>query len=132
MTSDSQQAEKLILVVEDESDVREILRAILTQSGYSVAEACDGQEALDMLAEMRFDLMILDLLMPRVNGEEVLHKLDEGRLKTMPVIILTAKTSGLTIKRDNRESALFYIIKPFDNSTIRELVRYIFEDMSKE
>jgi DNA-binding response OmpR family regulator len=132
MTSDAQRTKKLILVVDDESDVRTILRAILTQSGYSIVEARDGQEALDLLVEMRFDLMILDLLMPRVNGEEVLQRLDKERLKTMPVIILTAKTSKRAVERGYRKGASFYVIKPFSNTTIVELVRYLVEDMTEK
>jgi CheY-like chemotaxis protein len=55
---------KSILVADDESDVRMVLRALLAGSGYAVTEAADGQEALDMMAEGKFDLLILDLMMP--------------------------------------------------------------------
>ena len=118
MISDTPRTNKLILVVEDEDDVRTILKAILTQKGYSVVEARNGQEALDLLSVMRFDLMILDLLMPRVNGEEVLQRMDQECLKSLPVLILTAKTSRRAVERGYREGASFYVTKPFSITTI--------------
>jgi CheY-like chemotaxis protein len=92
MSAEKQSQEKSVLVVDDTSDVRLVLNAVLTQCGYSVTEAEDGQEALDILADKKFDLMILDLMMPRLTGEEVLEQLKyQDRLKEMPVIVLTAK-----------------------------------------
>jgi CheY-like chemotaxis protein len=75
MSACAPEARKSILVVDDEPDVRMILEALLTTVGYSVTEACDGQEALDILANRKFDLMFLDLAMPRLSGEEVMKQL---------------------------------------------------------
>jgi len=133
MNSESQLQKKSVLVVDDTPDVRLILNAILTQAGYSVTEAEDGQEALDILADRKFDLMILDLMMPRVTGEEVLdHLRDQDRLKEMPVIVLTAKGQQKEIERGYEKGASFYVVKPFNNFTIRELARYLIEDITEE
>jgi len=133
MSSDTQEDRKSILVVDDEPDVRMILNALLAQNGYSVTEARDGREALDLLRENRFDLMILDLMMPRLTGEEVMEQLGhQDRLKEMPVIILTAKSQPKEVQQGYEKGAAFYVVKPFTNSTIRELVRYLLGDFTEE
>ncbi len=133
MNSDTPKARKSILVVDDEPDVRMILEALLTQSGYSVSEARDGREALDILADRKFDLMILDLMMPRLSGEEVMEQLRlQERLKDMPVIMLTAKAQQKDVEKGYKEGASFYIVKPFSNTTIRELVSCLLEDLTEE
>jgi CheY-like chemotaxis protein len=134
MSADVLKARKSILIVDDEPDVRMILEAILTPAGYSVTEARDGQEALDILADRKFDLMFLDLAMPRVSGEEVMKQLrSQERLKDMPVIMLTAKAQKKDVEKGYEEGASFYIVKPFSNTTIRELTRYLLdEDLTEE
>ncbi len=133
MNSENQLQKKSVLVVDDTLDVRLVLNAILTQSGYSVTEAEDGQEALDILADRKFDLMILDLMMPRLTGEEVLEQLRcQDRLKEMPVIVLTARGQQKEIEQGYEKGASFYVVKPFNNSTIRELARYLVEDLTEE
>ena len=133
MSTDTSKAEKSILIVDDEEDVRSILTALATQSGYSVAEARDGQEALNILADRKFDLMILDLMMPYLTGEEVLEQLRcQDRLKEIPVIILTVKGQRREVEQGYKKDAAFYVVKPFNNSTIRELVKYLLEDLTEE
>ncbi len=133
MSPDTSESKKSILVVDDEPDVRMVLVALLTRSGYSVMEASDGQEAIEMLARGKFDLMFLDLMMPRLTGEEVLELVrKDEKLKDLPVIILTAKGQRKEIERGYEKGANFYIVKPFNNLTIRELARYLLEEMSEE
>ena len=124
---------KSVLVADDESDIRLILSALLTQMGYAVTEAVDGQEALNLLSSRKFDLMILDLMMPRIDGEKVLEQLrHQGVLERMPVIILTAKAQRKDIEKGYEKGASFYIVKPFSNRTIQELARYLLEDLTEE
>jgi len=133
MSPDSPNGEKNILIVDDEMDVRMILCAILAKEGYKVHEATDGRDALDMLADRKFDLMFLDLMMPRLTGEEVLEHLKrEVRLSDMPVIVLTAKAERKDVTRGYEGGASFYVIKPFSNTAIRELARYHLGDLSDE
>jgi CheY-like chemotaxis protein len=130
--TDTAGRKKSILVVDDETDVRLVLNALLTQSGYSVTEAADGREALDLLVGGKYDLMILDLMMPRLTGEEVLEvrKADE-RLARIPVIVLTARSQPKDVERGYEKGASFYVVKPFSNRTIQELVRYLLGDLSE-
>ena len=133
MSVDSLRSNKLILVVDDESDIRTILKAVLSQCGYSVTEACDGREALDILAEKKFDLMILDLLMPGLTGKEVLERLRfKRRLREMRVILLTAIADGNKIIKGFPRGVLFWVPKPFKNTTIQKLVRYCLENLTEE
>ena len=123
MTSQELLAKKTILIVDDEADIRIILRSLLEAQGYSVSEARDGQEALDLIPKMHFDLMILDLTMPRISGEGVLMQLGKDKLQKIPTIILTAKLEKQVVRKECLEGIRFYVMKPFDNNTIRELVR---------
>jgi two-component system response regulator ResD len=122
-----------VLVVDDESDVRTVLRVLLEQSGYSVTEAADGQEALDLMSDGDFDLMILDLMMPRLTGDEVLEicRADK-KLAGIPIIVLTAKSQPRDVERGYEKGASFYVVKPFSNRTILGLVGYLLGDLNEE
>ena len=68
-------------------------------------------------------------MMPRLSGEDVLdHLRDIGRLERMPVIILSAKNQRRDVEKGYERGATFYVVKPFNNTTIRELVRYLLDD----
>jgi two-component system alkaline phosphatase synthesis response regulator PhoP len=107
-----------ILVVDDEYNIVELVKYNLENSGYEVKEAYDGEEALDMISMERFDLIILDLMLPKIDGIEVCKRLKREE-PYIPIIMLTAKSSeadkvlGLDIGADD------YITKPF---SIRELL----------
>lgn len=87
---------RLVLVVDDYQDGREVLVELLSFSGYRTVEARDGGEALDLLATVSPDLVILDLMMPRVSGLEVLERLSQ-RPKPPPTIVMSgvADTQGV-------------------------------------
>jgi DNA-binding response OmpR family regulator len=78
-----------ILLVDDEEAIQKLLRFPLEKEGYQVVQARDGQEALDAFAREPFDLVILDVMMPRVDGTEVCRRL--RAVSTVPIIMLTAK-----------------------------------------
>jgi DNA-binding response OmpR family regulator len=108
---------KKILVVEDEKKIAEVVAAYLEQDGYSVTTTSSGSRGLDLADELSPDLIVLDLMLPDLSGEEVCRRL-RGR-SDVPIIMLTARTSeeervqGLTMGADD------YLIKPFSP---RELV----------
>jgi DNA-binding response OmpR family regulator len=105
----------LILVVDDEEEIRELCRVNLEFEGYRVVEAADGLEALAAAQRERPDLIFLDLMMPRMDGWEVLRRLKEGEeTKKIPVVLLTAKTSEEDQMRGWEEGILEYISKPFN------------------
>ncbi len=107
-----------ILVVDDEIHIVELVKYNLENQGYSVKTAYDGEEALNLISRERFDLIILDLMLPLIDGLEVCKILKRDQSKDIPIIMLTAKTSetdkvyGLEIGADD------YITKPF---SIKEL-----------
>jgi len=117
-------AEPKILVVDDERKITEVLKAYLEREKYYVLTANEGVEALRMAREEKPDLIILDLMLPGLSGEEICRRLrDEG--SRIPVIMLTAKTTledkvyGLGIGADD------YVVKPFSPQEVVARVRTI-------
>jgi len=110
-----------LLLAEDEKDLSNAFSRVLRHYQYEVDQAFDGQQALDMLAETSYDLLILDVMMPKKNGFEVLKELRDGK-SNIPVLVLTAK-SELDDKLEGFEvGADDYLTKPFQ---IQELLARI-------
>ncbi|XRD26115.1 response regulator transcription factor [Lysinibacillus fusiformis] len=101
-----------ILIVDDEKEIRNLIAIYLKNEGYQVLEASDGEEGLQLLKKQAIHLIVLDLMMPNVDGMEMCMKVRE--LAEMPIIMLTAKSQdmdkimGLTIGADD------YVTKPFN------------------
>jgi DNA-binding response OmpR family regulator len=110
-----------ILLVDDEQSVQTLLSYPLRKDGYHVTSATDGHEALERFGENRFDLVILDLMLPKLDGVEVCRQL--RRRSQVPIIMLTAKGSetdkvaGLEVGADD------YITKPFSMREFRSRVK---------
>jgi DNA-binding response OmpR family regulator len=110
-----------ILLVDDEQAVQTLLTYPLRKEGYEVVAAVDGQEALDRFAEQRFDLVVLDLMLPKLDGIEVCRRLRTR--SQVPIIMLTAKgdevdkVAGLEMGADD------YITKPFSVREFRSRVK---------
>ncbi len=113
---------KQILVVDDDRPLRHVLGRLLETAGYSVVSAADGVEALDQLERKRFDLVLLDIGLPRVGGLEVLSRLRERKVRPK-VIVMTADDTPETVLSAVRDYAYRYIGKPFSPSTVVELVQ---------
>ena len=100
-----------ILVVDDEPTVREVVANYLRRDGHAVTETGDGAEALDLVEEDRFDLVVLDMMLPGVNGLDILRRIRQSG--ELPVIMLTARAeesdrvAGLELGADD------YVVKPF-------------------
>jgi DNA-binding response OmpR family regulator len=113
---------KPILIVEDEAIEREALRDWLTDDGYKVETAGEGEEALAAIAEQDFGIVILDLKLPGKDGIEVLREAKEKRPKLKGVII-TAYPSVETAVAATKEGAIDYLPKPFDLNHLERIVR---------
>lgn len=112
-----------ILVVDDEITIRELLKFNLEKEGYKVTCAADGEEALAQMNETKFDLVLLDVMLPGVNGLEVCRKMRSDRLlAAIPVIMLTAKGEEIDKVLGLELGADDYITKPFG---VRELLARI-------
>ncbi|WP_410208981.1 response regulator transcription factor [Fusobacterium sp.] len=111
---------KKILVIEDDIKIRRILQLELEHEGYQVQEAVDGNEGFERFTKEHFDLILLDLMMPKVSGEEVCKKIRE--ISEVPIIILTAKEQLLSKVSLLDMGADDYMTKPF---AIEELLARI-------
>lgn len=100
-----------VLLVEDENDLRKIIANYLKQANFTVIEAADGEQALALFNEGEYDLVILDLMLPKINGYEVC--LDIRRSSKVPIVILTARDSEIDELRGFNCGADEYIAKPF-------------------
>jgi CheY-like chemotaxis protein len=118
---------KNILVAEDNAVNRELIRELLETHGYCVFEACDGQEAVQMIAESRPDLLLLDLGMPVLDGFGVIRKIrDDPRWAALPVLAVTAY--AMNGDRDKIISSGFdgYLSKPINSALLfEELTRLL-------
>lgn len=101
-----------ILVVEDDNDINQLLCHIVEKSGYASQSAFSGTEAIIYLEKQDWDMVLLDLMLPGVNGEEILSKIAEQ--SNMPVLIISAKLEQQTKIDALRSGADDYITKPFD------------------
>ncbi|MCU7809531.1 MAG: response regulator [Candidatus Thiodiazotropha sp. (ex Semelilucina semeliformis)] len=114
---------KKILIVDDEPNIVLSVEFLMKRSGYDVVTATDGQQALDLLAEVDPDLMILDVMMPRKNGFEVCAEIraDQQFLK-LPILMLSAKGREAEVKKGLSLGAVAYITKPFSTHELVEKV----------
>jgi two-component system response regulator MtrA len=101
-----------ILVVDDEPDIHVFVGRVLSDAGYEVDSAVDGAEALESIKSNRPDLVLLDLMMPVVDGWEVLARL-RGLEDPPPVVVLTARGDFAAFARGVREGVAAFIGKPF-------------------
>jgi acetyl-CoA synthetase len=115
-----------ILIVDDEPIVRESLRDWLASNGYQTATAENGSQALDMIGNNDFNMVILDLRLPDGEGTELLKQLTE-RKPDLKSIIITAYPSVETIERATKLGALDYLVKPFDLDELDKLIKKVFE-----
>ena len=119
-----------ILIVDDEADIRELVRINLELDGHQVATAADGAEAMDAVRRMHPELVILDVMMPGVDGWEVLASIKaepDPDLSRIPVVMLTARTDDVDRIRGGIEGAIRYITKPFSLAELREEVQLALE-----
>ncbi len=115
-----------ILVVDDDTLARELIRRMLQIKGWQVAEAADGLEALDHVARNRPDLLILDVMMPRMDGLTVCRRLrGDPESARLPIIMLSAKTQLDAVEAGLRAGADRYLGKPVAMNTLFETVETV-------
>ena len=117
-----------ILLVDDEPDLVQLVSLRLQAAGYEVAAAYDGQEGLDQVKQYQPHLVILDLMLPKMDGYKVcrLLKFDE-RYKTIPVLIFTARAQVEDIKLAMDCGADAYLTKPFEASILLEKLKELLQ-----
>lgn len=103
-----------ILIVDDSEDIALISARMLSQRGFAVITACDGQEALAIVARQRPSCLLLDVMMPRMSGLDVLKAMKEDpATANIPIIMVTAKTTDDDVLSGYQQGADYYITKPF-------------------
>lgn len=118
-----------LLYAEDEDSLRELTAQRLTEAGYSVDACSDGREALDYLAVTEYDAVILDLLMPKLDGLSVLRQMRREGKKT-PVLLLTAKGSVADRVEGLDSGADDYLVKPFSFEELSARIRVMLRRMA--
>ena len=115
---------KQILIVDDEQEVLDAIRLILNVKGYSTVTAKDGSECLALLETHQVDLILLDIMMPEIDGWEVLRQLkNQGKAEKIPVIILTAKAQSIDKMLGLKVFGVSdYVTKPFAKQDLFERV----------
>ena len=109
-----------VLVVDDDAEVRGLLTSILTQRNMVVDQAADGREALDVLSKNKYVVVLLDLMMPNIDGFQVLQALDATRVQPVVLIVTGAERSQLGELDSRRIHGI--VRKPFDPQELGELV----------
>lgn len=118
---------KKILVVDDERHIVRLIQVNLERQGYNVVTAHDGKEALEKVASEKPDLVVLDVMMPYMDGFEVLRTLRRNpETAELPVIMLTAKAQDMDVFRGYQEGVDMYLTKPFNPQELLTFVRRIF------
>ena len=114
---------KRILVVDDEARVREMIEFRLRQFGYEVLQAANGRDALAMASQEKPDLVLLDVMMPELDGFQVCRRLKQGEAtRDIPVVMLTAKAEAKDVTRAFNSGAVDYVVKPYDPLVLQQKV----------
>jgi DNA-binding NtrC family response regulator len=111
-----------ILVVDDDAEVRKTLSSILSNEGYSVETVENGKQATKISEKSRFDLALIDIKLPDMDGTELLHRLKENQPHMIKIIITGFPTLENAMETVN-EGADGYVLKPFDTEKLLEMIR---------
>lgn len=120
---------KRILVVDDESDILESIRMLIEVMGYEYEGTDDGHKAIEMLKKKKFDLVLLDILMPKISGIDVLKKIrEDSQIKNQKVVFLTVVSPSQNGKGVIKQlKPLDYIEKPIDNKIFKQKIKKLLE-----
>lgn len=116
---------KRVVVVDDDDDLRELLSLIVTREGFQAEPAWDGRQAIELIEARPPDLVILDLMLPRYGGYEILKRLQKGPLRALPVIVVTGRYNDpVTADLVRSESNVVALMpKPIVTEALAELLR---------
>lgn len=121
---------KKILACDDEKHIVRLVQVNLERAGYQVVTANDGKEALQKVAEENPDLVVLDVMMPYMDGFEVLQNLRRSpATRDIPVIMLTAKAQDADVFKGWQSGVDCYLTKPFNPMELLSFVKRIFDSM---
>lgn len=111
------------LVADDVPMIRKLVEFLLKQIGFEISNAADGAEALLVATNSKFDLILLDVMMPEMDGIEVLHRIRQGTTnKDTPIIIMTAYGDAASVKKAMDYGANDFIVKPVQQAAFRQKI----------
>jgi CheY-like chemotaxis protein len=113
---------QLVLVVDDDAAFRALMRVLLEHAGFRVDNACDGMEAINMMRSGEYAAVLLDLMMPRLNGFEVLWHLKALQPRMLDRVVIMTAASDATLRSLDRELVHSVLRKPFDISAFISVV----------
>jgi DNA-binding response OmpR family regulator len=117
-----------ILVVDDDPTMVKLINVNLKLNNYAVIEAISGEQALDIVSKETLDLVVLDIMMPGVDGWEVLKRIrNDPDTEELPVILVTAKTQDSDVIRGWEYGADEYVIKPFNPLLLVEVIKMVLD-----
>jgi DNA-binding response OmpR family regulator len=121
-----------VLVVDDERAIRLVCRVNLAASGMDVLEAENGTRALELARRERPDLVLLDVMMPDVDGWTVARELaEDDRTREIPIVFLTARAEAADKRMGQQLGGVGYLVKPFDPVTIGDFVEGVIERVER-
>lgn len=121
---------KRILIIEDDHDICRTMELYLSSAGFDIMTSADGREGLEKAKNSGPDLIILDLGLPHLPGEEICRQLrKDGRFENLPIIMVTAKGTDTDRIVGRVIGADHYISKPFDLEVLEEKIRSLFDHM---
>ncbi|MFQ3550041.1 MAG: response regulator [Armatimonadota bacterium] len=119
-----------ILAVDDEKNILRLLQVHLERAGYQVVTAMDGKDAILKIGQHKPDLIVLDVMMPQMDGFEVLRALRRNQsTRDIPVIMLTAKSQDADVLKGWQSGVDCYLTKPFNPVELLSFVKRIFDSM---
>ena len=130
VTAASDLHNRLILIVEDHEPFRTLCRLTLENDGFRVSEAVDGTEALELIGRERPNLILLDVMMPRLSGWQVAGALLEApQSEQIPIIFITARTTRADRVRAFDLGARDYVAKPFDPAVLPAVIQTVLDEI---
>lgn len=115
-----------VLLADDEEDIKLVIQMYLETSGYEVVTAYDGLDAIEKAKETKPDLILMDIMMPVIDGIEVTRQIKSlEETKHIPVVMLTAAAQSAMVERAMKAGASDYISKPFEPENLKNIVDQI-------
>lgn len=113
-----------VLIIEDEQILAEMVQYVLEEKGFEVRKVLRGQEAMVLLDSFRPEALVLDLMLPDMNGLDILEKVrQEPATRNLPVIVITTVKSRAAMEKAHQLGILAYLLKPFDSENLVSLLK---------
>jgi len=122
-----------ILIIDDDPQTVKLIKFVLEKDHYSTISAKDGEEGLRMARKRKPDLIVLDLMLPEIDGYQVCETLKtDSNTKEIPIIVLTALDTGPDFEKALEKKADWYITKPFEAQHLLKRVNYLIEKRKED